>query len=83
MSAAIAKVSRACKGMQGVGMLYYAGYDIQLDWQNYMVPADAVRKTAADVTKKTIDLGSLIDIFKAATTRLPTNALAATRHAPR
>lgn len=49
MSAAIAQVSNSLKGKQGVGMLYYAGHGLQLDWRNYMVPVDANLKSAADV----------------------------------
>ena len=66
MSAAIAQVSNSFKGKQGVGMLYYAGHGLQLDWRNYMAPVDANLKNAADVQQQTIDLNSVVDIFKAA-----------------
>ena len=82
MSAAIAKASDALKGKQGVGMLYYAGHGLQLDWRNYMVPVDASLKSAADVPQQTIDLSSVIDIFKAAGNRMNIVVLDACRDNP-
>ncbi|MBC7649336.1 MAG: caspase family protein [Vitreoscilla sp.] len=82
MSAAIAKVSDSLKGKQGVGMLYYAGHGLQLDWRNYMVPVDANLKTAADVIQQTIDLSNVIDIFKAAGNRMNIVVLDACRDNP-
>ncbi len=82
MSAAIAKVSDSLKGKQGVGMLYYAGHGLQLDWRNYMVPVDANLKSAADVPRQTIDLSSVVDIFKAAGNRMNIVVLDACRDNP-
>jgi uncharacterized caspase-like protein len=82
MSTAIAKASDALKGKQGVGMLYYAGHGLQLDWRNYMVPVDANLKSATDVPQQTIDLNSVIDIFKAAGNRMNIVVLDACRDNP-
>ena len=82
MSAAIAQVSNSLKGKQGVGMLYYAGHGLQLDWRNYMVPVDANLKSAADVPAQTIDLSSVVDIFKAAGNRMNIVVLDACRDNP-
>ena len=82
MTAAIAQVSNALKGKQGVGMLYYAGHGLQLDWRNYMVPVDANLKNAADVAGQTIDLSSVVDIFKAAGNRMNIVVLDACRDNP-
>ena len=82
MSAAIAKVSDSLKGKQGVGMLYYAGHGLQLDWRNYMVPVDANLKSAADVPQQTIDLSNVIDTFKAAGNRMNIVVLDACRDNP-
>ena len=82
MAAAISKVSDTLKGKQGVGMLYYAGHGLQLDWRNYMVPVDANLKSAADVTQQTIDLSSVVDIFKAAGNRMNIVVLDACRDNP-
>ena len=82
MSAAISRVSDSLKGKQGVGMLYYAGHGLQLDWRNYMVPVDANLKSAADVPRQTIDLSSVVDIFKAAGNRMNIVVLDACRDNP-
>ncbi|MES2415715.1 MAG: caspase family protein [Pseudomonadota bacterium] len=82
MSAAIAKVSDSLKGKQGVGMLYYAGHGLQLDWRNYMVPVDANLKSAADVAPQTIDLSNVVDVFKAAGNRMNIVVLDACRDNP-
>ncbi|MBI2725469.1 MAG: caspase family protein [Polaromonas sp.] len=82
MSAAISKASDSLKGKQGVGMLYYAGHGLQLDWRNYMVPVDANLKNAADVTQQTIDLSSVVDVFKVAGNRMNIVVLDACRDNP-
>lgn len=82
MAAAITQVSNSLKGKQGVGMLYYAGHGLQLDWRNYMVPVDANLKSAADVASQTIDLSSVVDIFKAAGNRMNIVVLDACRDNP-
>ncbi len=82
MAAAILKMSETLKGRQGVGMLYYAGHGLQLDWRNYMVPVDANLKTAADVPRQAIELGSVVDMFKAAGNRMNIVVLDACRDNP-
>ena len=82
MTEAIAKVRDALKGKQGVGMLYYAGHGLQLDWHNYMVPVDAKLSKAADVAGQTIDDNSVIDAFKSAGNRMNILVLDACRDNP-
>ena len=82
MAAAIAKVSVSLKDKQGVGMLYYAGHGLQLDWHNYMVPVDARLKKASDVPLQAIDLSSVIDAFKGAGNRMNIVVLDACRDNP-
>ena len=82
MAEAIAKVGAALKGKQGVGMLYYAGHGLQLDWRNYMVPVDAKLDKAADVPAQTIDVNSVIDAFKVAGNRMNILVLDACRDNP-
>lgn len=69
MADAIAKVRDSLKGKQGVGMLYYAGHGLQLDWQNCMVPVDAKMSKAADVPEQAVNINSVIDAFKGAGSR--------------
>ena len=82
MQAAITKMGAALKGRQGVGLLYYAGHAIQLDWHNYLVPVDARMSVAADVPAQTIDVQIVLDAFKAAGSRLNIVVLDACRDNP-
>jgi hypothetical protein len=82
MTDAIAKVRDALKGKQGVGMLYYAGHGLQLDWRNYMVPVDAKLRSAADVPAQTVDVNAVIEAFKSAGNRMNIMVLDACRDNP-
>ena len=82
MEQAIAKTREALNGKGGVGMLYYAGHGLQLDWHNYLVPIDARLATAADVALQTVDLQQVVDAFKAAGNRMNIVVLDACRDNP-
>ena len=82
MSKAIDQMQGQLKGKQAVGMLYYAGHGLQLDWHNYMVPVDAKLNQASDVPKQTIDIENVIDIFKKSVTRMNIIVLDACRDNP-
>jgi uncharacterized caspase-like protein len=82
MSKAIDQMQAQLKGKQAVGMLYYAGHGLQLDWHNYMVPVDAKLNQASDVPKQTIDIENVIDIFKKSVTRMNIIVLDACRDNP-
>lgn len=82
MNDAILQTRSLLKDKQAVGMLYYAGHGLQLDWHNYMVPVDAKLNQAADVPKQTIDIENVIDAFKKSTTRMNIIVLDACRDNP-
>lgn len=82
MADAIATVRDILKGKQGIGMLYYAGHGLQLDWRNYLVPVDAKLASASDVAAQTIDVNSVLEAFKAAGTRMNILVLDACRDNP-
>jgi Caspase domain len=82
MNEAIAKVRDQLKGKNGIGMLYYAGHGLQVDWRNYMVPVDAKMNNASDVPNQTVELGSVIDAFKQAGNRMNIVVLDACRDNP-
>ncbi len=82
MSEAIGKVRDTLKGKQAIGMLYYAGHGLQLDWRNYMVPIDAKMSKATDVPEQTVDLAQVIDAFKSAGNRMNIVVLDACRDNP-
>lgn len=82
MRDAVAKVRERLQGKQGIGMLYYAGHGLQVDFRNYMVPVDAKLTSASDVATQTVDVGSVIDAFKAAGNRMNILVLDACRDNP-
>ena len=82
MTDAILKVKASLQGKQAIGMLYYAGHGLQLDWRNYMVPVDARMSKAADVPEQAIDLGQVLEAFKSAGNRMNIIVLDACRDNP-
>lgn len=82
MSQAIARMQGLLKSRQAVGMLYYAGHGLQLDWHNFMVPIDAKLETASDVPKQTIDIENVMDVLKKSGTRMNIIVLDACRDNP-
>jgi hypothetical protein len=79
---AIERANKQLQGKQGVGMLFYAGHGLQLDWRNYMVPVDAKLNAAADVPKQTIDIEVVMKSFQQAGNRMNIVVLDACRDDP-
>jgi Caspase domain len=79
---AIDRANKQLQGKQGVGMLFYAGHGLQLDWRNYMVPVDAKLNAAADVPKQTIDIEVVMKSFQQAGNRMNIVVLDACRDDP-
>jgi hypothetical protein len=44
-----------------VGLFYFAGHGVQLDWRNYMLPIDAVIDKVEDVGKQSVDVARLME----------------------
>jgi uncharacterized caspase-like protein len=82
MAEAITRVRDGLKGKQGIGTLYYAGHGLQVDFRNYMVPVDAKLDVAGSVAAQTLDIGQVIDAFKAAGNRMNILVLDACRDNP-
>lgn len=82
MTQAIANVKASLQGKQAIGMLYYAGHGLQVDWRNYMVPIDAKMTKASEVPEQTVDLSQVIDAFKTAGNRMNIVVLDACRDNP-
>lgn len=82
MKTAIAQAASALKGRNGVGMLYFAGHGLQVDWHNYLVPVDAHINSADDVRAQTVDIQVVIDAFRIAGNRLSIVVLDACRDNP-
>jgi hypothetical protein len=82
MLAAIEKAGATLKGKQGIGLMYYAGHGLQLDWRNYMVPVDSSPASAADVPVQTVDVGVVVESFRQAGNRMNILVLDACRDNP-
>lgn len=82
MVKAIAQMQTLLQGQQAVGMLYYAGHGLQLDWRNYMIPVDAKLSQASDVATQTVDIENVIDTMKRSATRMNIIVLDACRDNP-
>ena len=82
MAAAVATVRERLRGKQGVGLFYYAGHGVQLDWRNYLVPVDARLTRAADVPGRTLDVEAVITAFTTAGNRMNIVVLDACRDNP-
>ena len=82
MVKAITQMQTLLQGKQAVGMLYYAGHGLQLDWRNYMVPVDAKLSQASDIVSQTVDIENVIDTMKRSATRMNIIVLDACRDNP-
>jgi uncharacterized caspase-like protein len=82
MSGAVGEAAAALRGRQGVGLLYYAGHGLQIDWRNYMLPVDFSAATAADVPRQGVDVQQVLEAFRGAATRTNIVVLDACRDSP-
>ncbi|MGE0675200.1 MAG: caspase family protein [Methylibium sp.] len=82
MSQAVAQVRQSLAGKKGIGVLYYAGHGLQVDFRNFMVPVDAQLGSAADVPRQTVDVSQVIDAFREAGNRMNILVLDACRDNP-
>lgn len=82
MHAALDEARGLLQGRQGVGLFYYAGHGLQLDWRNYLLPVDAHLRQAADVPAQALDVQAVLDSFKAAGTAMNILVLDACRDNP-
>ncbi len=82
MQAALQEARSLLQGQDGVGLLYYAGHGLQLDWRNYMLPVDVKLAAASDVPVQGLDVQAVLDAFKAAGNRMNILVLDACRDNP-
>jgi hypothetical protein len=82
MEQAIERTAAALRGRQGIGLLYYAGHGLQVDWRNYMLPVDVRIEMAADVPKQGVEVQRVLEAFQRAGTRMNILVLDACRDNP-
>jgi Caspase domain/DUF3108-like len=44
-----------------VGLFYFAGHGVQLEWRNYLLPIDAVIDKIEDIAKQSVDIARLME----------------------
>ncbi|MFY3385875.1 caspase family protein [Paracidovorax sp. MALMAid1276] len=82
MTRAIDSARKQLQGKNGIGMLYYAGHGLQIDWRNYMVPVDARPRSQTEVVTQSVDVDAVINAFKQAGNRVNILVLDACRNNP-
>jgi uncharacterized caspase-like protein len=82
ITTALEKVHGELKDQHALGMLYYAGHGLQLDWHNYILPVDISIKSQNDVIDRAVDVNTVVDVFRSADTRMNVLVLDACRDNP-
>lgn len=73
MADAVQAFSNELSKTKGVGLFYYAGHGVQLAWNNYLIPVDAVIERPEDIRDKAVELNSLLQGL--VTARNPMNVI--------
>ncbi len=60
LSEAVHVFTQVLAKRKGVGLFYFAGHGLQLAWRNYMIPVDADIRSAADIQKHGVEVGTLL-----------------------
>lgn len=82
MEHGLAELGARLAGRQGVGLFFYAGHGIQLDWRNYLLAVDAAPHSADEVPAHSLDVQQTVDALRAAGTRINVIVLDACRDNP-
>ena len=82
MQEALDRAAAALRGRNGVGLFYFAGHGVQLDWHNYLVPVDAHLTSAAELRASVLNLQTVIDAFRIAGNRVSVLVVDACRDNP-
>jgi hypothetical protein len=82
MQEAVDRAAAALRGRSGVGLFYFAGHGVQLDWHNYLVPVDAQLSSATELRASALNLQAVIDAFRIAGNRVSVVVLDACRDNP-
>lgn len=60
MEGAIRSYGEQLAKSKGVGLFYFAGHGLQVNWRNFLVPVDAALDRADDIPRQTVDLAALL-----------------------
>ncbi len=67
---------------RAIGVFYYAGHGVQLNWRNFMLPVDARIRQPADIAAQGVDVGLLLEGLSRARNPLNLVILDACRNNP-
>lgn len=67
---------------RAIGVFYYAGHGVQLNWRNFMLPVDAHIQRPADIAAQGVDVGLLLEGLSRARNPLNLVILDACRNNP-
>jgi hypothetical protein len=79
---AITRARGRLRGRNCVGLFYFAGHALQLDWRNYILPVDASPGSAVEVPQQAVDVQTILDSFRGAGSRTNIVVLDACRDNP-
>jgi len=82
MLEAIDAYARALAARKGVGLFYFAGHGLQLEWRNYLLPVDARIAGAGDVAAQCVDMSGLLGGVRSAANPMNVIILDACRDNP-
>jgi hypothetical protein len=82
MAAAIDAYAKTLAERKCVGLFYFAGHGLQLDWHNYLVPIDAAIARVEDIPARAINVSTLIGGIKRAANPMNVLILDACRENP-
>ena len=60
------KFTQSLKNSRATGLFYFAGHGVQNNGKNYILPVDAVVKSAGELESSSFDIQTLLDNFKTA-----------------
>lgn len=82
MEQGLAELGARLAGGQGVGLFFYAGHGVQLEWRNYLLAVDATPQSAEEVPAHSLDVQQAVDALRTAGTRINVIVLDACRDNP-
>ena len=68
MREVVSKFGQRLKESRGIGIFYYAGYAVQVEDENYLIPVDAVVNSEIEATAQGINLSEIIETMQSSGT---------------
>lgn len=82
MTQALDSLAARLKVTRGVGMVYYAGHGVQVNYDNFIIPVDARIRQEADIATQAVNVSQALGLLAASGSRLSVMVLDACRDNP-